>query len=142
MRKKLIIFGIIIVGSIVLALTVFNTDSGEDGLALFTNVEGGDFIVEVTTTGELSAEKSTKIMGPVSAREYGIRNMTIATLVIEGTEVKKGDFVAELDKGELYDKIQEAQDRFDSETTAFENAKLDTALTLRGERDKLLNNSF
>jgi len=139
MRKKLIIFGIIIVGSIVLALTVFNPDSGDDGIALFTNVEGGDFTVEVTTTGELSAEKSTKIMGPVSAREYGIRNMTIATLVIEGTQVKKGDFVAELDKGELYDKIQEAQDKFDSETTAYENAKLDTALTLRGERDKLLN---
>lgn len=139
MRNKLIIFGVIIVGSIVLALTVFNTGSGEDGLALFTNVEGGDFTVEVTTTGELSAEKSVKIMGPAAAREYGIRSMTIQTLVIEGTQVKKGDFVAELDKGELYDKIQEAQDKLDAELTAFENAKLDTALTLRGERDKLLN---
>ncbi len=125
--------------SIITALTVFNPGSGDEGIALFANAEQGDFTVEVTTTGELSAERSTKIMGPVAAREYGIRQMTIQTLVDEGTQVRQGDFVAELDKGELFDKIQEGQDRLDSEKTAFANAKLDTALTLRGERDKLLN---
>lgn len=125
--------------SLITALTVFNPDSGDEGIALFATAEKGEFTVEVTTTGELSAERSTKIMGPIAAREYGIRQMTIQTLVDEGTTVKKGEFVAELDKGELYDKIQEAQDRLDSEKTAFQNAKLDTALTLRGERDKLLN---
>lgn len=139
MRKKLIIFGVVVVVGVVTALTVFDSGSGEDGVALFANAEKGDFVVEVTTTGELSAEKSTNILGPVQAREYNIRNMVIQNIVDEGTTVKQGDFVAQLDNGELYDKIQSEADNVDKEITAFENAKLDTALTLRGERDKLIN---
>lgn len=139
MRKKLIIFGGVIVAGLITALTVFNPSSGEEGVALFANAEQGDFIVEVTTTGELSAERSTNILGPIQAREYNIRQLVIQNIVDEGTTVRQGDFVAQLDNGELYDKIQAEADNLDKELTAFENAKLDTALTLRAERDKLIN---
>lgn len=139
MRKKLIIFGGIIVVGLITALTVFNPSSGDEGIALFANAEQGEFVVEVTTTGELSAEKSTNILGPIQAREYNIRQLVIQNIVDEGTTVSQGDFVAQLDNGELYDKIQTEADNLDKELTAFENAKLDTALTLRGERDKLIN---
>jgi multidrug efflux pump subunit AcrA (membrane-fusion protein) len=139
MRKKLIIIGLVVVAALVAALTVFNPKSTEDGVSLFATAEKGEFKVEVTTTGELSAEKSTKIIGPISARDYNIRNMVIQRLVDEGTQVKKGDFVAELDKGELYEKIQAEKDQFDAQVAEYDNAKIDTALTLRGERDKLIN---
>ncbi len=139
MKKKLIIFGGIIVVAIIASIVFLNPSDGEEGPALFVSAEKGDFTVEVTTTGELSAERSTKIVGPVSARDYGIRNLTVQRLVDEGTQVRKGQFVAQLDPGELYDKIQTEKDRVDAENAEYESAKIDTALTLRGERDKLIN---
>ena len=139
MKKKLIIFGGLLTVALITAITVFNPDSGDEGVALYSTVEKGEFTVEVTTTGELSAERSTKIMGPIAAREYGIRQMTVQRLVEEGTQVRQGDFVAELDKSELYDKMQAEKDKLDAEVAEFDNAKIDTALTLRGERDKLIN---
>lgn len=139
MRKKLIIFGGIIVVGLITALTVFKPESEDKGTALFATAERGEFTVEVTTTGELSAERSTKIMGPIAARDYGIRQMTVQRLVEEGTQVRSGDFVAELDKSELYDKTQTEKDQLDAEIAEYENAKIDTALTLRSERDKLIN---
>lgn len=107
MKKKLIIFGVVVVTVIIVAATVFNPSSAEEGPALFTTAERGEFTVEVTSTGELSAERSTKIMGPLNAREYGIRQISVQRLVEEGTQVREGDFVAQLDPSELYDKIQQ-----------------------------------
>jgi len=139
MRKKLIIFGGIIAVGLFAALTFLKPGSSEEGGALFATAEKGEFTVEVTTTGELSAEKSTKIMGPIAARDYGIRQMTVQRLVEEGTQVRQGDFVAELDKSELYDKTQTEKDQLDAQVAEYDNAKIDTALTLRAERDKLIN---
>jgi len=78
-------------------------------------------------------------MGPIAARDYGIRQMTVQKLVEEGTQVRAGDFVAELDKSELYDKTQTEKDQLDAQVAEYDNAKIDTALTLRSERDKLIN---
>lgn len=139
MKKKLIIFGVVVVTVIIVAATVFNPSSAEEGPALFTTAERGEFTVEVTSTGELSAERSTKIMGPLNAREYGIRQISVQRLVEEGTQVREGDFVAQLDPSELYDKIQQEKDQLDAQIAEFDNAKIDTALTLRAERDKLIN---
>lgn len=139
MKKRLIIFGGIIVVAIIAAVVFFNPSKGEEGPALLVTAEKGEFTVEVTTTGELSAERSTKILGPVAARDYGIRQLTVQRLVEEGTQVSQGDFVAQLDVGELYDKIKAEKDQLDAQTAEYDNAKIDTALTLRGERDKLTN---
>jgi len=139
MKKKLIIFSIVVVAAIVVAVTVFNPSKAEEGASLFTTAEIGDFTVEVTTTGELSAERSTNILGPVTARDFGIRQMSVQSIVEEGTQVKQGQFVAQLDPGELYDKLQQEKEQLDAQVAEFDNAKIDTALTLRGERDKLIN---
>jgi len=139
MKKKLIIFGAIAVIAIVIAATVFNPAKGEEGISLFTTAEKGSFTVEVTTTGELSAERSTNILGPATARDFGIRQMSVQSIVEEGTQVEEGQFVAQLDPGELYDKLQQEKEQLDAQVAEFDNAKIDTALTLRGERDKLIN---
>ncbi len=139
MKKRLIIFGGLIVAAIIATVVFFNPSKGEEGTSLLVTAERGEFTVEVTTTGELSAERSTKILGPVSARDFGIRQLTVQRLVEEGTQVSQGDFVAQLDVGELYDKIKAEKDQLDAQLAEFENAKIDTALTLRGERDKLIN---
>ena len=109
MKKRLIIFLAVIAVAIVIMLTVFKPGSDDQKAALYAGVKKGDFIVEVNTTGELSAERSTNIMGPVGAREYGIRQMTIQSIVDEGTLVKKGDQVAVLDVSELYDRTRQSR---------------------------------
>ena len=139
MKKRLMSFAGITVVAIVAAIIFFNPSQGEEGPSLFIIVEKGEFTIEVITTGELSAERSTKILGLVAARDYGIRQLTVQRLVEEGTQVSEGDFVAQLDVGELYDKIKAEKDQLDAQVAEYDNAKIDTALTLRGERDKLIN---
>jgi len=54
----------------------------------------------VSVTGELQAEKSQEITGPIEIRnnrELRFNDIRIQDLVAEGTIVKVGDFVAKLD---------------------------------------------
>ena len=57
--------------------------------------------------------------------------MTVSKLVEEGTQVKQGDYVADLDKSELFEKVQSEKEQLDAQLAEFENAKIDTALTLK-----------
>jgi len=96
----------------ILGLTYFfTTKSGTtDETAVIKNtVELEDFVVNVTATGELQAKRSEKIRGPQGLRQANIYNVTISDLIPEGTVVKEGDYVAELDRSELDTKIKDIQ---------------------------------
>ena len=69
----------------------------------------GLFLVTVTTTGELQAKNSINIMGSENARAANIWQMKITNIVPEGTVVKKGQFVADLDKSEITGKFKDSQ---------------------------------
>lgn len=99
----------------------------------------GQFVVSVTTTGELQAKNSIEIQGPSNARAVQIWQLKIAKLIPEGTVVKAGDFVAELDKSELMGKIREAELGIQKAESQYTQTKLDTTLTLTGARDELTN---
>ncbi|HRI31058.1 MAG TPA: RND transporter, partial [Candidatus Kapabacteria bacterium] len=99
----------------------------------------GNFRVTVTVTGELRAKTSTEIMGPQGMQSVGIYNMKIANLVPEGTTVKIGDFVAEIDKTDISGKIREAQLAIQKAESHYTQVKLDTTLTLSAARDELTN---
>ena len=60
---------------------------------------------------------------------FGLNNMPIQRLVPEGI-VKKGDFVAELDRSEIMGKLQDAQLDVQSAESQVIQAQLDTTLTL------------
>jgi multidrug efflux pump subunit AcrA (membrane-fusion protein) len=66
--------------------------------SLVATVKRGDFHVTVTTSGELRAQKFVQITGPANAQQAQIYQMKIASIVPEGTTVKEGDVVAELDR--------------------------------------------
>ena len=102
----------------------------------------GNFRVTVTVTGELRAKTSTEIMGPQGMQSVGIYNMKIANLVPEGTTVKIGDFVAEIDKTEISGKMREAQLAIQKAESHYTQVKLDTTLTLSAARDELTNLKF
>ncbi len=137
--KKRILF---IVGAAVIiagaAWLLFGAKS-EAAADILTSPKRGEFTVTVTTSGELQAKNSIEIKGPERARMAGIWQMKISNLVPEGTVVKKGGLVAELDKSEVDRLVKEVGlnvQKFDAQYT---QAKLDSALTLSQARDELVN---
>ncbi len=75
---------------------------------LKTSVRKGLFEMTVTATGELKAKNSVEISGPTAMREVQVYQVKLSNLVAEGTVVKKGDYVASLDKTELMNKLKDA----------------------------------
>ncbi len=115
------------------------SSKGTSSSSLLVTPKKGDFRVTVTVTGELRAKTSTDIMGPQGMQAVGIYQMKIANLVPEGTTVKLGDFVAEIDKTEISGKMREAQLAIQKAESHFTQIRLDTTLTLSAARDELTN---
>lgn len=98
----------------------------------------GAFLVTVTTSGELQAKSSINIMGPEQARAANIWQMKLTNIVPEGTVVKKGAFVADLDKSEIMGKYKDSQLSVQKFEAVYLQAKLDSALALSQARDELV----
>ena len=139
--KKTLIF-VSIAAIVIIAVALYFTLEEEDASAVKVKPVRGEFVVSVTTTGELQAENSIEIMAPVNARQAGIYNMKISKLIPEGTNVKKGEFVAELDKSEISQKIKELELSVQQLETQLLQKKLDSTLTLSAARDELENLKF
>lgn len=102
----------------------------------------GEFTVSITTTGELQAKNSIEIKGPEQARAAGIWQMKISNLIAEGTVVKKGEFVAELDKAEIANRLKESELSVQKLDAQFTQTILDSTLVLSQARDELVNLIF
>lgn len=98
----------------------------------------GTFLVTVTTSGELQAKSSINIMGPEQARAANIWQMKLTNIVPEGTVVKKGAFVADLDKSEIMGKFKDSQLSVQKFEAVYLQTKLDSALALSQARDELV----
>lgn len=114
----------------------------EQATSIKVPVAKGPFEIPVTATGELQAKRSVKIRGPQGMRSAGIYETTISDLVAEGTIVSEGDYVASLDRTELAGKMSNVQTEIEKIQTQLEQAKIDTAIELRGLRDQLVNLNF
>jgi len=100
-------------------------------------VKRGDFSVTVTTSGELRARKFVQITVPANAQEAEAYQLKIASLVPEGTVVKEGEVVAELDRSPLAAKVQEVSLALQKAEAQHTQAQLDTTLTLSQAREDL-----
>ncbi|MBN1108371.1 MAG: efflux RND transporter periplasmic adaptor subunit [Bacteroidales bacterium] len=141
MKKTLITTGIIIVAAM-LVLYVFNRlTTKDDRSVLLAEVNRGPFEISVSATGELLAENSIDIMGPAFSQGRDVRSTSvkITDLIPEGTEVKKGDYVALLDKTELDNALKDAQERVDEMEEEMQMLLLDTSMTMNNIRDQIAN---
>ena len=129
------VLGVILV-SFVWYFSASGTTTKSDVLVTPTK---GPFLVTVTTTGELQAKSSIDIKGSDNARAAGIWQMKITNIIAEGTVIKKGDFVAELDKSEIAQKLKDSQLSVQKLESQFLQTKLDSALALSQARDELVN---
>ena len=132
----------IAIGVIVLLIITFMIFPESESEKLTGTVQKGNFSIEVNTSGELKAKKSEDIKGPSSLRAHRIWQIKITDLVPEGTYVKEGDYVAQLDKSEVATKINTAATEVEKTTTEYEQARLDTAIEMMKLRDELINLNY
>jgi len=104
-------------------------------------VKRGSFIISVTTTGELEAKSSEKIYGPSQSalRDARIWQLKIDDIIPDGTVVNEGDYVAQLDRTELTNKIKDQQLEIDQYENNFIKTQLDTTMDLMAARNELAN---
>jgi len=70
-------------------------------------VQRSEFISSLTETGELAAVRSTMIQSPSISWRFG--QLTISSIVEDGTEVDSGEVLCEFDPGEIERSIVEAK---------------------------------
>jgi RND family efflux transporter MFP subunit len=105
--------------------------------AIVARVKRGEFRVTVTTSGELRAKKFVQIQGPANAQQAEVYQMKLASIVPEGTIVKKGDVVAELDRSVVAAKLAEVSLAAQKAEAQYRSAQLDSALTLSQAREEI-----
>lgn len=132
----IILGGLILIGIYFLFLSPAETD---EVTPIKTKAIKGDFLVSVTTTGELEAKNSVDIYAPTNLRKMGINQIKVSDMVDEGTILKEGDYVATLDPSEIGTEIRKLYSELSQKESDLKAAKLDTSLTMRSERETLLN---
>lgn len=139
MKKTIYISSSIVTLLLIYFLFFYSNESNND---IVIKPNFGEFSIYVNSTGELRAKNSLDIKGPSRVQQMGIYEMTISKLVPEGTIVKEGDFVAELDKSVIAGKLKDIQINLEKLESQYKLAKLDSSLTLSQARDNLENLKF
>ena len=134
-RPFLIAAAILVVG--VPATLLLARDSTKGESTLVSQVKRGDFRVTVTTSGELRAPKFVQVTLPPNAMQAQVFNLKIASLVPEGTIVKAGDIVAEVDRSPLATKQTEVSLTLQKAEAQYEQAMLDSTLNLGKAREDM-----
>jgi RND family efflux transporter MFP subunit len=110
--------------------------AGEDN-AVVARVKKGDFHVVVTSAGELRAKKFVQVQGPLNMQQAEVYQTKISSLVPEGTVVKEGDVVAELDRSGIAAKMAEISLALQKATAQLTQAQLDSTLNLATAREEI-----
>ena len=140
MKNKKILAGI----GVVLLLLIFwwiISPSSTEGISksMITKVVKGNLPIEVIATGELKARNSQNIYAPSLLRSLGVSQIKISNMASEGTILKQGDFVASLDPSEIGSKLSQLEIDKEQKLSDLKSAKLDTSLSMRAERESILN---
>jgi multidrug efflux pump subunit AcrA (membrane-fusion protein) len=141
MKRTILITIGIAVGTLI-ALYVFNKlTSKKESDILYAEAVKGDFEIAISESGEIVPENSIDIKAPEISmgRDFHASDLKIRDLVPEGTEVKKGDYIAALDKTQYDNTLKDERERLSTYRNNLEMKKLDTAVTLTALRDGIRN---
>jgi multidrug efflux pump subunit AcrA (membrane-fusion protein) len=150
--KRILIIGIVLAA--IIALIVFNQMTSRKGnVSSFTEVKKGLFEISVTNSGELIAERSIDIKGPEigmgsdrggQGRGFDMHAMDlkIQDIVPEGTVVKEGDYIAQLDRSTYANTLKDELEVLKTYQTNVDMKVLDTAVVLTNQRDDIKNQRF
>jgi len=159
MKKRIFVWGGVILALV--ALGVFNKlSSKKETVNMFTEVKSGLFEITVANAGELLAEKSIDVMGPElgqtnesGGNQQGGRqgsqgghgsdmramDFKILDIVPEGTIVKQGDYIAQLDRSSYENTLKDETENLTKMESELEMKILDTTVVLTNLRDEIKN---
>jgi RND family efflux transporter MFP subunit len=133
-KRFIVIAALLILGVPSIWLVAGTTGPGDEGLT--ATVKKGEFKVLVTTAGELRAKKFVPVRGPANLQQAEVYNgIKITTIVPEGTVVKEGDVVAELDRSPVAAKLADVTLALTKAQAVYEQAMLDSTLNLSKARE-------
>lgn len=150
MKRILVISGILVA---FLALYAFNrATTRKNSENSFTEVKKDVFEITVSTSGELIAEQSVEIKGPDIMQSQANRqgrgmdmrmaDLKIQDIVAEGTMVKAGDYIAQLDRTSYSNSLKDAYENLTTRKNSLDLKILDTAVVLTNLRDQIKNQKF
>ncbi len=136
-RNRWVTLLVIIVVVVGVSAWFFTPASAKSDESVVARVKQGDFKVVVTSAGELRAKKFVQVQGPLNMQQADIYQTKISTLVPEGTVVKEGDVVAELDRSGIAAKMQEVSLALQKAEAQLTQAQLDSTLNLSTAREDM-----
>ena len=134
-RRFLVLAVLIVLGTTSTWLMARTRTPPEDGVV--ARVKRGDFTVSVTNSGELRAINSIKIKGPENLQQAEQYQLKIQQIIPEGTIVKEGDPVAELDRATIAAKLTDTDLALQKADAQYQTASLDSALNLSKAREDM-----
>jgi HlyD family secretion protein len=155
MKRTIIISGIVVSVTLI-ALILFNRLlSKKDDSGIYAEAVQGKFEISVAATGELVAEESDDILAPdmmlANKRIRGVRGrggnirlspLKILDMVPEGTIVKRGDYIAQLDRTDYDNTLKDDQENLSTREADMNLTLLDSAVVLSSLRDDIRNQKF
>jgi multidrug efflux pump subunit AcrA (membrane-fusion protein) len=141
MNRKNILGGIGVLTVLVVVYFIFFRATKQQ-VQITYEIKSITFKDEVQCSGELQAEFSEDIQGPIGLNRYNIYEMKIENIIPEGTEVKVGDFICSLDKSIINGQLNEANVNLEKVRGDYARTAIDTTLTLRQARLNIKNQYF
>ena len=157
-KKILVTAGVL---GLVIALIVFNKIASKRGqVEVFVEASIENFEITVSSSGELIAERSIEILGPQMVqgrtRSLGgvrgapvqqtnnmrVQDMRIQDIVLEGTIVSRGDYVAQIERTQYENSLRDARESLQKERETLEMRLLDSAVRLTNLRDEIKNQIY
>jgi len=142
MKRKTWLIAIITISVLFIVYLVF-PNSKNYSPEITVTVQKGPFEILVYSSGQLEAQNSENILVPnqLQDRDVRIYEINITDLVEEGTVVDSGDYVATLDQKTVEEVLNTAKEELETALNEFDDAKMDSNLTLSTVRDEIINAS-
>lgn len=144
MKKTLINTGIVVLTASIALYLFVRLTSKNSNEGIIAEAKQGYFEVTVNGIGELMAEKSYDIRGPNVSTNNHFRSgiIEIKDIVPEGTIVKKGDYIATLDRSAFANTLKDEETELKEDQDELENKLLDTSVVLSALRDDINNQGY
>ena len=136
-RNRWVSLAVIVIAVAGISAWFFTPASAKEDGAVIARVKKGDFKVVVTSAGELRAKKFVQVQGPLNMQQAEVYQTKISSLVPEGTVVKEGDVVAELDRSGIAAKMAEISLALQKAEAQLTQAQLDSTLNLATAREEI-----
>jgi multidrug efflux pump subunit AcrA (membrane-fusion protein) len=138
-RKYIFIGGSLFIAIVVLALFYFTQSSVKS--SKYYEVKKGRFEAVLSCKGEINGLVATVIRAPkiLGDRDLRLWQMKILDLTQDGKNVKKGEFIIQLDASQVVSGMREQQQELEREMADLNNAKIDSTVRLTQLREDIKN---